>query len=126
MTLLARLVALPWQIKLAIVCAISLLGFWAAYSYQVNRAERAEREAQQAQAEVRAAENREKATSETILSNRAITARKKERDDAAQALPDGVPDERELRRRCRQLRDAGRDLPACRDLAGSGQARSLG
>ena len=37
-----------------------------------------------------------------------------ERDHAAEAYSDGVPDDRELRRRCRQLRDAGRDLPACR------------
>jgi hypothetical protein len=88
--------------------------------------ERRAQEARQAKAEARASINRETAASDRTLDNAAIVARQKERDDAAEDLPDSPPDDRELRRRCRQLRDAGRDLPACRVLAGPVQARPAG
>ena len=57
---------------------------------------------------------RETAAGERLNDTQSIRNRQEERDHAAEAYPDGVPDDRELRRRCRQLRDAGRDLPACR------------
>ncbi|MGU3455654.1 hypothetical protein ACLBV5_05010 [Brevundimonas sp. M1A4_2e] len=74
--------------------------------------------AEQAKVEAKASAAREAAASERLTDTTTIRNRQEERDHAAQALPDGVPDERELRRRCRQLRDAGRIPPACRGLEG--------
>lgn len=68
--------------------------------------------------EARAAVHRETAGGERAADTRINTNRLKEWNDDAEKTPDSLPDERELRRRCRQLRDAGRDLPACRGLAG--------
>ncbi|EGF96718.1 hypothetical protein CD944_15755 [Brevundimonas diminuta] len=73
---------------------------------------------EQANTEAKAASARETAAGERLTDTITIRDRQEERDHAAQALPDGVPDERELRRRCRQLRDAGRIPPACRGLEG--------
>ncbi|MBB4796290.1 hypothetical protein HNP32_000004 [Brevundimonas bullata] len=68
--------------------------------------------------ERKASSGREAAANQDLTDTTTITNRKLERDHAAQALPDGVPDDRELRRRCRQLRDDGRSPPACRGLEG--------
>lgn len=38
--------------------------------------------------------------------------------EAAEAIPDSRPDDRELRRRCRQLCDSGRTPAACAGFAG--------
>ena len=74
--------------------------------------------AEQAKTDAKAASARETAAGERLTDTITIRDRQEERDHAAQALPDGLPDERELRRRCRQLRDAGRSPPACRGLEG--------
>jgi len=68
--------------------------------------------------ERRASSGRETAANQDLTDTTTITDRKLERDHAAEALPDGLPDDRELRRRCRQLRDDGRIPPACRGLEG--------
>jgi len=80
--------------------------------------ERADNDAEDQRAQSQASTGRETAATERTLDTSAITDRQKERDHAAEQIPDSLPDHRELRRRCRQLRDAGRDLPACRGLAG--------
>lgn len=74
--------------------------------------------AEQAKIEAKASSARETAAGERLTDTTTIRDRQEERDHAAQALPDGVPDERELKRRCRQLRDTGRIPPACRGLEG--------
>jgi hypothetical protein len=74
--------------------------------------------AEQAKVEAKASSARETAAGERLTDTTTIRDRQKERDDAAEALPDGLPDDRELRRRCRQLRDTGRSPPACRGLEG--------
>lgn len=74
--------------------------------------------AEEAKIEAKTASARETGAEEALTETTTITNRKLERDHAAQALPDSLPDDRELRRRCRQLRDAGRSLPACRGLEG--------
>ena len=74
--------------------------------------------AEQAKTESKASAAREAAASERLTDTTTIRNRQEERNHAAQALPDGVPDDRELRRRCRQLRDAERSPPACRGFEG--------
>jgi uncharacterized protein HemX len=102
-----------WGAAIAAILAVGLT------IYLAGRGdEREARDARQAKAEARAAQGREVAASERQLDNLAIAAKQKERDHAAQALPDSAPDGRELRRRCRQLRDAGQYPTACRGLAG--------
>ncbi|MFZ4165166.1 hypothetical protein [Brevundimonas sp. NPDC058933] len=74
--------------------------------------------AEQAKVEAKASSARETGAEEALIETTTITNRKLERDHAAEALPDGLPDDRELRRRCRQLRDDGRIPPACRGPEG--------
>jgi len=68
--------------------------------------------------EAKASAAGEAGANEAVTDTTTIRNRQEESDPAAQALPDGVPDDRELRRRCRQLRDVGRVPPACRGLEG--------
>ncbi|MNT68609.1 hypothetical protein D3C72_2068560 [compost metagenome] len=75
---------------------------------------------QQAKTEAKASSARETAAGERQTDTTTIRDRQAERDHAAQALPDSLPDDRELRRRCRQLRNAGRIPAACRGLEGPG------
>ena len=62
--------------------------------------------AEQAKVEAKASSARETSAGEAVNDTTTIRNRQEERDHAAQAIPDGVPDDRELRRRCRQQRDA--------------------
>jgi hypothetical protein len=104
-----------WLI-LGAVAGLLTLGVWL---YSAGRGD--EREAvavRQVQAERKASIGRETAATERTLDTSAIQARQAERDDEAEALPDSPPDDRELRRRCRQLRDAGSHPAACRGLEG--------
>ena len=103
-------------ITIGVLAAFLLFG-----GYCAHRAAQGERDRQAAQAhkiEAKASSARETAAGERLNDATTITTRKMERDHAAQALPDSLPDDRELRRRCRQLRDAGRIPPACRGLDG--------
>jgi len=71
-----------------------------------------------AKTEVKASGARETAAGEGAIDATTIHSNLSERNHAAEAYPDSLPDDRELRRRCRQLRDAGRSLPACAGLGG--------
>lgn len=98
-----------------------LAAFLAFGGYCAHRAAQGERDRQAAsgaKTERKASTARETASTERLNDTLTIQGRQKERDDAAQALPDSRPDDRELRRRCRQLRDAGRRLPACAGFEG--------
>lgn len=99
-------------LTLAVLGALLIFGGYCAYrGADSERDRQAQREVA---AERRAGDGRERAASERQAETTTITDLQRERDHAAEAIPDGLPDDRELRRRCRQLRDAGRDLPACR------------
>jgi len=120
--MIAALVALrrtfpprTWLI-FAILAAFLIFGAYCAH--RGAEGVRDEQAARQAETERKAASAREAAASERLTDTTTIRDRQEERDHAAQALPDGVPDERELRRRCRQLRDAGRSPSACRRFEG--------
>lgn len=104
-----------WAI-LAMLAAFLIFGAYCAHRGADSVRDR--QAAEQAKTEAKAASARETAAGERLTDTTTITNRKLERDHAAQALPDGVPDERELRRRCRQLRDARRSPAACRGLEG--------
>nr|WP_313632718.1 hypothetical protein [Brevundimonas naejangsanensis] len=103
-------------LALAVLAAFLFFGAYCAHSGAQGVRDRQATE--QAKTEAKAASARETAASERLTDSITIRDRQEERDHAAQAVPDGVPDERELRRRCRQLRDAGRIPPACRGLEG--------
>jgi hypothetical protein len=103
-------------LALAILAAFLIFG-----AYCAHRGADGVRDRQAASAlkvERKASSAREIAAGERLADTTTIRNRQEERDHAAEALPDGVPDDRELRRRCRQLLDAGRSLPACRGLEG--------
>ncbi|ADK99367.1 hypothetical protein [Brevundimonas subvibrioides] len=106
-----------WLI-LAAVAALLTLGAWLYFAGRED--ERDDQADRQARVEAKASAGRETAATERTLDTTAIQARQAERDHAAEALPDSAPDERDLRRRCRQLRDAGLDPAACRGLEGPG------
>lgn len=98
---------------LAVGVLVLFLGFGAYCAQRSAQGVRDQQAAEQAKTERKASAARETASTERLNDTLTTLERQKERDDAAQALPDGVPDDRELQRRCRQLRDAGRSLPAC-------------
>ena len=103
------------------IAVVLLAGFLLFGAYCAHRAAQGERDHQAAvtaKTEAKASSARENAAGEDLTETLTIQQRQQERDHAAEALPDSRPDDRELRRRCRQLRDAGRDLPACRGLDG--------
>jgi len=107
-----------------VLAAFLLFGAYCAHRAAVG--ERDRQAAKEAKIARKAGSARETASSERLNDTLTIHDRQKERDHAAQELPDGLPDDRELRRRCRQLRDAGRNLPACRGLGGPAEARPAG
>ncbi|MGX1587372.1 hypothetical protein [Bacteriophage sp. 438212] len=100
----------------AVLAAFMIFGAYCAH--RGAQGVRHQQAAEQAKTEAKAASARETAAGERLTDTTTIRDRQEERDHAAQALPDGVPDERELKRRCRQLRDTGRIPPACRGLEG--------
>ena len=104
-----------WLI-LAALAAFLIFGGYCAHKGAESVRDR--QAAGQAKTERKASSARETSAGEALTDTTTIRDRQEERDHAAQALPDGLPDERELRRRCRQLLDAGRSLPACRGLEG--------
>ncbi|MFN3354042.1 MAG: hypothetical protein ACK4Z5_10575 [Brevundimonas sp.] len=97
---------------------IGLLTAFLIFGAYCAQAERDRQAARQAEQNVRVAQAGSTAVSQAARETTTINQRQQERDRAAEAIPDSVPDERDLRRRCRQLRDAGRDLPACRAFGG--------
>lgn len=103
---------------LAIALLIAFLTFGGFCAYRGAQGERDAQAARAAKTEAKASGARETAADERADDTRTIKDQQQERDHAAQALPDSVPDDRELRRRCRQLRDAGRIVPACVGLEG--------
>jgi hypothetical protein len=98
---------------LFIVLLAAFLIFGAYCSHKGAEGVRDRHAAEQARVEAKASSARETAANERLGDTTTITNRKMERDHAAEALPDSLPDDRELRRRCRQLRDVGRIPPAC-------------
>lgn len=103
---------------ITIAVLVAFLIFGAYCSQRGAEGVRDRQAAEQAKVERKASSARETGAEEALTDTTTIRNRQEERDHAAQALPDGVPDDRELRRRCRQLLDAGRSLPACRGLEG--------
>lgn len=104
-------------IAAAVLAAFLLFGAYCAHRAAEGERDRLAAETQRT-AE-KASSGRETAADEDLADTLTIQQRLQERDHAAEALPDSRPDDRELRRRCRQLRDAGRgDVPACRGLEG--------
>lgn len=114
---IARALTPTAWLTLAVLAAFLIFGAYC--SHRGADAVRDRHAADRAKVEAKASSARETGASEALTDTTTITNRKMERDHAAEALPDGLPDDRELRRRCRQLRDAGRSLPACRGLEGS-------
>ena len=107
-------------ITIGVLAAFLLFG-----GYCAHRAAQGERDRQAVQAhkiEAKASSARETAAGERQTDATTIRNRQEERDHAAEAIPDSLPDDRELRRRCRQLRENGRSLPACDGLDRSAQA----
>jgi flagellar biosynthesis/type III secretory pathway M-ring protein FliF/YscJ len=103
----------------AVVGVLAAFLIFGAYcSHRGAQGERDRQEVRQAEQRAKAAEAGSQAVRDVARETITINQRQQERDRDAEAIPDGVPDERELRRRCRQLRDAGRDLPACRAFDG--------
>jgi len=103
-------------LALAVLAAFLIFGAYCAH--RGADGVRYQHAAEQAEVERKASSARETGANEALTDTTTIRNRQEERDHAAQALPDGVPDDRELRRRCRQLLDAGRSLPACRGFDG--------
>ncbi len=103
-------------LALAVLAAFLIFGAYCAHRGAESVRDR--HAAEQAMTEAKASSARETAAGERLTDNTTITNRKMERDHAAEALPDSLPDDRELRRRCRQLHDAKRSPPACRGLEG--------
>lgn len=102
----------------AVAVLIAFLIFGAYCSHRAAEGVRDRQAAAAAKVEAKASSARETGANEALNDTTTITSRKMERDHAAEALPDSLPDDRELRRRCRQLLDAGRSPPACRGLTG--------
>ncbi|WP_333611696.1 hypothetical protein [Brevundimonas bullata] len=103
-------------LALAVLAAFLIFGGYCAHRGADGVRDR--QTAEQAKVEAKASSARETGAEEALTDTTTIRNRQEERDHAAQALPDGVPDDRELRRRCRQLRDAGRSPSPCRGLEG--------
>ncbi|WP_296174221.1 hypothetical protein [uncultured Brevundimonas sp.] len=103
-------------LALAVLAAFLIFGGYCAHRGAEGARDR--QAAEQAKVEAKASSARATAAGERLTDTTTIRNRQEERDHAAQALPDSLPDDRELRRRCRQLLDAGRIPPACRGLEG--------
>lgn len=113
---LARALPVRTWLILAGAVAVLLLALWI-----FNAGGNAVREdvaAERAAVEARAAKGREKAATERAIDTAATAEKLEQWNHDAEQTPDAAPDDRELRRRCRQLRDAGRVLPVCRRFEG--------
>lgn len=113
---LARALTPTAWAALAILAAFLLFGAYCAHQGAEGLRDRQADE--QAKVERKASSARETGANEALTDTTTIRNRQEERDHAAQALPDSLPDDRELRRRCRQLLDAGRSPAACRGFEG--------
>lgn len=115
--MIAWFFALPRPVRGAII-GVTLLGLFV-ISFTVWRSMDRRDAVKDAIAEVeaKAAPARETAATERLDDTLTINERQKERDHAAEAIPDSRPDDRELRRRCRQLRDSGRTPAACAEMS---------
>lgn len=98
-------------LAIALLAAFVLTGAYC--SHRGAQGERDRQAVQTQKTEAKASSARETAAVEREADTTTIRNRQEERDHAAEAIPDSRPDDRELRRRCRQLREAGRSLPAC-------------
>lgn len=107
-------------LAIALLAAFVLTGAYC--SHRGAQGERDRQAVQTQKTEAKAASARETAAVEREADTTTIRNRQKERDHAAEAIPDSRPDDRELRRRCRQLREAGRSLPACNGFDRPAQA----
>lgn len=110
----------------AVIAVVALIALVLFATYRTGRSDEAEAEARRDQAvTTRAAEGREVAAGERAADTRAIQNRLDERNHDAAQTPDSAPDDRDLRRRCRQLREAGTvGVPACRRFEGAGEAQA--
>ncbi len=113
---LARAVPVRTWLMIAAAVAVLLLALWIFNAG--GNAVREDQAAATAAAEARAAVGRETAATERAIDTAATADKLEQWNHDAEQTPDAAPDDRELRRRCRQLRDAGRDLPVCRRFAG--------
>ena len=105
-----------WLILAAIVAAI-VIALWL-YNAGGDAA-REDTAAATAKVEAKAAKGREKASTERAIDTAAVADKLEQWNHDAEQTPDAAPDDRELRRRCRQLRDAGRTgLAVCRGFEG--------
>jgi hypothetical protein len=103
-----------WLIVLGLLAAILLLGRCA---WDASRALEAERD--RAEGLETAAQAHGSAATERAVQTRTITETLEQRNRDAEQTPDSPPDARDLRRRCRQLCEAGDcDEPTCRGFAG--------
>ena len=108
--------ALPMRAWLVLgLAAVALI--LAVWLFQAGR--EAEREA----AAARAAGGRDKAGTERAIEAAANADKLEQWNHDAEQTPDTPPDARTVRRRCRQLREAGAvGLPECRGFEGRAQA----
>ena len=105
-----------WLILAALLAALVA----AAWLYNAGRdAVRRDVAAEAARAEARAGKGRETAATERAIDAAANADKLEQWNHDAEQTPDTLPDDRTLRRRCRQLREAGTvGVPACRRFEG--------
>jgi hypothetical protein len=114
---LGRLLTPRAWLILAALIAVLLIALWI---YNAGgKAVRVDVAIEAAQVEVKAGKGRETAATERTVDTGANAARLEEWNHAAEQTPDASPDDRELQRRCRQLRDAGRDVSQLAQCRGS-------
>lgn len=109
---IARLLSPRGWMAFAVLAVVLALALWL-YSAGRDDGRQAD-QVDDLKAEVRAGAGRETAAIERGIDTANTADKLKEWNHAAEAIPDSAPDARELQRRCRQLRDAGRELAACR------------
>lgn len=109
-----------WAV-IAMGAAALILAVWL---FQAGRgAEREDVADKTAKVEARAATGRETAATERAIDTAATAEKLEQWNHDAEQTPDAPPDDRELRRRCRQLWDVGqRGLAACRRFEAEAQA----
>lgn len=107
--------ALPVRTWLIIAAGVAALAL-ALWIYNAGGdAVREDVAAEGAAAQATAGKGRETASTERAIDTTTNAAKLEQWNHAAEQTPDTPPDERTLRRRCRQLRDAGTvGVPACR------------
>lgn len=111
-----------WAV-IAMGAAALILAVWL---FQAGRgAEREDQADRTAAAEAKAGKGRETAATERAIDTAATAEKLEQWNHEAEQTPDAPPDDRELRRRCRQLRDGGTTgLAACRRFEGEAQAEA--